>query len=77
MRTTIELPDPVFREMKSLAARRGSSLKEFVLRAIEKEMRAARLPGGKRLSVKLPLVRSKSPGALRSMTNAEIEDLLD
>jgi len=77
VRTTIELPDPVFREMKSLAARRGTSLKEFVLRAIEKEMRAAHLPGGRRFSVKLPLVRSKSLGALRSMTNAEIDDLLD
>ena len=77
MRTTVELPDPVFREMKALAARQGASLKEFVLRSIEKELTKARQSGRKRFSVKLPLVPSTRPGALRSMTNAEIEDLLD
>ena len=76
MRSTIELPDPLFREMKALAARRGASLKEFVLRAIEREMAAAR-KRQRRFSVKLPLAPSREPGALRSMTNAEIEDLLD
>ncbi len=77
MRTTIEVPDPVFRTMKSLAARKGQSLKEFVVRAIEREVSRAQRPGRVRFSVQLPLVRSKSPGALRSLTNAEIEDLLD
>ena len=67
----------MFREIKSLATRRGTSLKEFVLRAIEKEVTAARRAPGRRFGVKLPLVRSKNPGALRSMTNADIEDLLD
>lgn len=76
MRTTVEVPDPVFREIKALAARKGSSLKELVLRAIEREIAASRRRSAKRVSVKLPLVPSKRPGALRSMTNAEIEDLL-
>ncbi len=35
MRTTIDLPDTVFRETKALAALRGVTLKEFVLEAIE------------------------------------------
>ena len=77
MRTTIEVPDPVFREMKSLAARQGTSMKEFALRAIENSVAKARQSRKKRFSVKLPLVPSKHPGSLRSMTNAEIEDLLD
>lgn len=76
MRTTVEVPDPVFRELKALAARNGSSLKELVLRAIEREIAAARRRSARRFAVKLPLVPSKHPGALRSMTNAEIEDLL-
>jgi hypothetical protein len=63
--------------MKMLAARSGSSLEEFVLRAIEREVSTARRRAGKRFSVKLPLVPSKHPGALLSLTNAEIEDLLD
>jgi hypothetical protein len=76
MRTTIEIPDMMFREMKSLAARRGKSLRDFVLRAIEKEVARTRRAAKQRYSVDLPLVKSKHPGAIKSMTNAEIEDLL-
>jgi len=65
----------MFREMKVLVARQGRSLKDFVLRAIERQVEEAR-GEAKRYEVQLPLVRSKRPGALRSMTNAEIEDLL-
>src|SRR3546814_7445329 len=36
--TLFRSPDPIFREVKALAATQGSSLKEFVLRAIEKEV---------------------------------------
>ncbi len=77
MRITIDLPDPVFREMKVLAARRGASLKEFVRRAIEKEVSRARQDPRQRFSVRLPLIPSRRPGVLPSMTNAQIEDLLD
>ena len=76
VRTTIDVPGAVLREIKVLAARSGSSLKEVVLRAIQREIEASRRRSAKRVSVKLPLVPSKRPGALRSMTNAEIEDLL-
>ena len=76
MRTTIEIPDAMFREMKALTARQGMSLKEFTLRAIEKQISHLRDRGKKKYSVKLPLIPSKHPGTLRSMTNAEIEDLL-
>ena len=73
---TIEVPGPLFREMKSVAARRRTNLKAFVLGAIERETARLRASEKKRHSVRLPLVRSKHPGALKSMTNAEIEDLL-
>ena len=77
MRTTVELPEPVFREMKSLAANQGRSMKEFVLRAVEREITKSRRTARTRFSVQLPLDHSKHPGSIRSMTNAEIEDLLD
>jgi len=66
----------MFREMKSLAARRGKSLRDFVLRAIEKEVARTRRAANRRYHVDLPLLKSKHPGATKSMTNAEIEDLL-
>jgi hypothetical protein len=77
MRTTIEIPDMMFREMKSLAARSGMSLRSFVVRAIEKEVARTRRAAKRRYQVRLPLLKSKHPRKIKSMTNAEIEDLLD
>jgi hypothetical protein len=76
MRTTIDIPDMMFREMKSLAARSGKSLRSFVVRAIEKEVARTRQAAARRYHVKLPLLKSKHPGKIKSMTNVEIEDLL-
>lgn len=38
MKTTIELPDALFREAKATAARRGTALKEFVREALEEKL---------------------------------------
>jgi hypothetical protein len=35
MKTTIEIADPLFRKVKSRAAERGQSLKEFVTEALQ------------------------------------------
>ncbi len=72
MRTTVDLPDPVFRRLKAAAALQSISLKEMILRALEKELRSARPNKGK---ARFPLIRSKQPGTL-SLTNAEIDEIL-
>jgi hypothetical protein len=38
MRTTIDLPDPLFREVKATAARKGVRLKEFITAALVREI---------------------------------------
>ena len=73
MRTTIDLPNDLFRKVKSKAALRGETLKEFVQLAIEKEI-SIEMPANS-FRVKLPLIKSKKPKSL-SLTNAEIENLL-
>ncbi len=40
MKTTIEIPDPLFRTAKSRAAERGQSLKEFVAEALQEKLLA-------------------------------------
>lgn len=46
MKTTIDLPDDLFREAKATAARRGAALKEFFREALaEKLEREGRLAG--------------------------------
>jgi hypothetical protein len=38
MRTTIDLPDPLFREVKATAARKGMLLKQFITAALIREV---------------------------------------
>ena len=38
MKTTIEIPDPLFRKAKSKAAERGQTLKEFVADALQEKL---------------------------------------
>ena len=38
MKTTLELPDPIFRKAKATAAERGQSLKEFVTEALQDKL---------------------------------------
>jgi len=68
-----DMPDALFRELKAVAARRGTSLKEIIRLAVEEEIRKAERPVGRRL--KFPILSSREPGVL-NLTNAEIEDLL-
>ena len=44
MKTTLELPDPLFRKAKATAAERGQSLKEFVTEALRDKL----VPGTRR-----------------------------
>jgi hypothetical protein len=72
MRTTIDLPDELIREVKAIAARRGTSLKTVMRAALEEEIRKTERKAGRR--VKFPLLSSRAPGSL-NLTNAEIDDL--
>lgn len=40
MKTTIEIPDPLFRKAKSQAAQRGQTLKDFVTEAVQEKLAA-------------------------------------
>jgi len=75
MRTTVDIPDPIYRRLKSAAAIQGCSIKELVLRGVRRELDE---PGNKRRkkkTVKLPIFESKKPGWLR-LTNAQINEIL-
>lgn len=41
MKTTLEIPDPIFRRAKSVAAERGVALRVFVTEAVEEKLAAA------------------------------------
>jgi len=72
MRTTVDIPDPLYRELKGKAASEGRSVKELILRGVEQELRGRR---GRPSRVTLPIVPSKRPGALK-LDNAKIFEII-
>jgi hypothetical protein len=47
VKTTIEIPDPLFRKAKATAAERGQTLKEFVTEALQARLAASKTEAGR------------------------------
>ena len=73
MRTTIDIPDATYRELKIRAARTGKTVREMVLSGIERVLDSGDAPVVRKLE--LPLIRSSRPGTL-DLTNEQIDDIL-
>jgi hypothetical protein len=73
VRTTVDIPDALYRELKSKAAREKRSVKELILRGVEVELRARHKKRSRR--VVFPLVSSKVAGKL-DIDNARIYELI-
>jgi hypothetical protein len=78
MRTTIDLPDPLFKEAKSAAALRGQSLKEIVVTALRRELRNGRARPADRLrpnQSKFPVLACKGDFVINP-TPEQLDDWL-
>lgn len=73
MRTTVDIPDSMYRRLKSEAALRGCSVKDLVLRGVRAELQSQR--SKRKRKVKLPIIDSKRPGSLK-LTNRKINEIL-
>jgi hypothetical protein len=74
VRTTVDIPDPTYRQLKAKAALRGCSVKELILRGVKAEL-AGETQEKHKGKVRLPLVKSQRPGWLR-LNNKTIHELL-
>ncbi len=74
VRTTVDIPDPTYRQLKSRAALRGCSVKELILRGVETELHGER-PREAKGRIALPLIKSKRPGRLR-LSNKTINEII-
>jgi hypothetical protein len=72
VRTTVDIPDSLYRELKGKAASEGRSVQELILRGVEQELKGKR-PLQKRVT--LPIVRSKRPGSTK-LDNAKIFEII-
>ena len=77
MRTTVDLPTPLFRRAKARAAARGETLRALLTRAVEAEVGAAssdaQRSGGR---VRLPLIGTPDGRPKVRLTNADLEEIL-
>jgi len=73
MRTTVDIPNPVYRRLKTRAASEGSSVRALILRGVEQVVQGKAPTAARRVFP--PLVRSKRPGTLR-IDNARIYDII-
>jgi hypothetical protein len=75
MRTTIELPDSVYRKAEKVARTQGVTIEEFIVRAFERELKAEPDAPSHSKRVTLPLVPSKEPGTM-DLKDFNFDDLL-
>lgn len=76
MRTTIDLPDALFRRTKATAAIRGLSMKDLIAGAIEREVNAKRVPSpAPPARVELPLMHLRTRRKL-DLSKFDFDDLL-
>jgi hypothetical protein len=71
MRTTIDIPDDLFRSLKVAAADRGVTMKTLVCETLGKEFKPHSKPFYR---AKFPLIRGNGKHKI-NLTNAEIEDI--
>jgi hypothetical protein len=86
MRTTIDMPEALYRKTKAVAALRGSSMKDLIVRAVEHEISGATQKSKPRHSTKaskivvdpdtgFPLIKSSGARTL-DLSNFDFDDLL-
>ena len=71
MRTTVDIPDPVYRRLKVKAALDGCTVKEIILRVVNQELEGPT----RRTRTRFPLIRGKESRRL-NITNEEIDEML-
>lgn len=78
MRTTLDLPDSLFREVKTRAVQQGMTLKDLLAQYIQAGMNApVGEPTAPRASIPLPYFRKTEGPSIPARTSAELYAILD
>ena len=80
MRTTFDLPDPLFRAVKTRAVQQGVKLKDLVASYLEAGLRGQSTPPSgspSRQRPALPIARKANGATTPARTHRELETLLD
>lgn len=75
MKTTLEIPDDIFRQVKSQSALEGIKLKDFVVQALMYRLSNAKPTSTSLKTVDFPLIKAK-PGSL-AVSNELIDQAMN
>ena len=75
VRTTVDIPVPLYRKLKEQAAAQGRSVRELILAGVRTTLLEARQPRARR--VRFPLIVSKSKGPKVDLTNEQIYERVE
>ncbi len=73
VRTTVDIPAPLYRKLKEQAAAKGSSVRELVLIGVKSVLLQGQRPRPRR--VRFPLIVSKGPKV--NVTNEQIYEYVE
>jgi hypothetical protein len=73
MRTTIDIPDAMYRRLKARAVAEGKPAKALILQGVEQVLEGEAAPTQRKL--KVPVIASKRPGSMY-LDNARIYDVI-
>jgi hypothetical protein len=72
VRTTVDIPTPIYRRLKEQAAHQGCTVRDLVTRGIDQVLLRPQRP---KQRVALPLIRSKGPKV--NLTSKQIYELIE
>jgi len=73
VRTTVDIPAPLYRKLREQAAAQGRSIRELILLGVRVVLIQSKHPGAKR--VRFPLITSKGPKV--NLTNEQIYEYVE
>ncbi len=76
MRTSLDLPDPLFRQLKAGSALRGLKLKDLVAELIQNGLQRPSGLSGLRSRSPLPVIRKPTRATHPARSNREVESIL-
>lgn len=77
MRTTLDLPDPLMRELKARAALEGIKLKAYLARMVEADLQRPALGRAQPQRSSAPVFHRKAAKPMPALSNARLNALMD
>ena len=77
MRTTLDLPDPLLREVKARAAMEGIKLKDYFARLVEAALQRPSLAAAQPKRSPAPVFKRKAARPMPALSNGQLNALMD